>query len=421
MRAAGFLRLTAERDLRRLLRDPWKLGLWLCVPLLIGVLMTSVMGGAGGMKPQALLFIEDQDDTFLSGLLVNVFSSDQMSELVLIEHLDGEAALERLNDNDGTAFLRIPEGFGDAVLDETPVTLELVTNPAQSILPGILEETLSILRDAVFYIHRLFGPQLAIMREGPEPDEFTLADPVVAALSVGINKIAQDVSDYVDPLRLELTTVVDSVEDESDEEGLELEFSFFMFPSMLLMAMFFIAQGMSEDYWQEREQGTLRRYLYGPRRLRLLLGGKLLAALVLFLIIGVILFSIGYAYHGLRWSTLPAAVLWWSLGGLGVYALVSLVQLWASTRRAGSILTNTAMFPLLMLGGSFFPFEAMPDWMVAVGRWTPNGWILSELKPVLMDEADYAALAVNAVLLVLVTGALCWLVLRRLRKVAALP
>jgi len=60
------------------------------------------------------------------------------------------------------------------------------------------------------------------------------------------------------------------------------------------------------------------------------------------------------------------------------------------------------IFPLMMIGGSFFPFEAMPDWMAAVGRLTPNGWALEHLKRIIWQMADAASLGVAFVGLLVV-------------------
>ena len=51
-------------------------------------------------------------------------------------------------------------GFSDAVLREQPTTLLLLTNPAQRILPRIVEEGLAIVADGTFYVHRVLGPEL---------------------------------------------------------------------------------------------------------------------------------------------------------------------------------------------------------------------------------------------------------------------
>ncbi len=67
---------------------------------------------------------------------------------------------------------------------------------------------------------------------------------------------------------------------------------------------------------------------------------------------------------------------------------MQLVQLHASSERAGSILTTALLFPLLMLGGSFFPSEAMPAWLAGIGAMTPNGLAVERLKDVFLDRAD---------------------------------
>jgi ABC-type multidrug transport system permease subunit len=92
------------------------------------------------------------------------------------------------------------------------------------------------------------------------------------------------------------------------------------------------------------------------------------------------------------------------------------LQLLGSTRRGASILTNMVLFPLLMVGGSFFPFESMPGWMAAVGRVTPNGWVLSTLKDVLGGSVDAATLAARLAALVVVGAALFAFAARRVAR-----
>lgn len=424
--------MAAKKDLRRVLRDPWKLLLWIGVPLMIGTLMTTLMGGSSGPKPQALLFLDDQDDSFISGALISAFSNEQVGGLVQVERMGREEGLARVNRNEGSAVLVIPEGFGQAVLDESPVTLELLTNPAQRILPGILEELLALVRDAVFYLHRTVGDELQLMQDSPDPGEFTLADPKVALIAVSINQVVSRLGDYFDPLLIELETAVASDQADQAEQTNEaqtnevpasaapdeLPASFYMLPSVLMMALFFLAQGLSEDFWSEREAGTLRRAACTPQKLSTLLAGKLLGAAAVFASVGAVLFAAGYLYHDyLPWATLPLAVLWWTAGALAIYLLLSLVQMLCTSRRGGSILTNLLMFPLLMMGGSFFPFEAMPSWMAEAGRFTPNGWILQELKPVILGKHPLLSLGAPFGGLIAGGGLLLYLLRARLRKV----
>jgi ABC-type multidrug transport system permease subunit len=71
------------------------------------------------------------------------------------------------------------------------------------------------------------------------------------------------------------------------------------------------------------------------------------------------------------------------------------------------------MFPLMMIGGSFFPFESMPKWMATVGSWTPNGWMLVKLKAILLNQAEPLSLSVAAFALIVIFGLLFWIGVRR--------
>ena len=129
----------------------------------------------------------------------------------------------------------------------------------------------------------------------------------VAQIAVSINQVVQSLGDYLDPLLIELESAVDAPPTKTEEEGVSLPASFYMLPSVLMMALFFLAQGLSEDYWTEREAGTLRRGACTPRRMSSLLAGKLLAVSCVFAAIGVLLFAAGYLDE---WSTRLTLKIW---------------------------------------------------------------------------------------------------------------
>jgi ABC-type multidrug transport system permease subunit len=84
---------------------------------------------------------------------------------------------------------------------------------------------------------------------------------------------------------------------------------------------------------------------------------------------------------------------WCVFTGTALLALLMLLQMLASTQRGADLLSSTVIFPLMMLGGSFVPFEAMPAWMAAVGHWTPNGLGVARLKDLLYGDAAPQAMA----------------------------
>ena len=123
-----------------------------CVSLVVG-LVASEQGGEVLQDKVRHVLVEVFDELLARDLL-GVVARD-------VARGEGEA---RINNGEASGFLTIPEGFQDAFLNETPVTLTLKTNPAQTILPGIIENVTEILLDAGFYLQRLLAiiPERAV-------------------------------------------------------------------------------------------------------------------------------------------------------------------------------------------------------------------------------------------------------------------
>ncbi len=386
----SFVWRTLVKDFQRQRRSPAEFALWLGMPLLIGGLMVTLSGGRGGPKPQAHVLIVDRDDTFLSELLVGALSQDAAGGMIRAESVELEDGRRRIADGDASALLIIPAGFSDAVLLEEPCTLELITNPAQRILPGIVEEGLSILLDATFYAHRVLGDELETLAADPiDPNAFTLPDQTVAQFSVRVNQLVERLGAYLSPLAIQLETMTDE-EEEKDEP--QPGFALLFLPGILYMSLLFMAAGVSDDFWRERDQHTLRRVLVSPQRVSAFLAGKMLYSGMVMLAVSVVALAIGAIYFELSAPTVPLGALWAAFSGVVILAGLIVIQLYATSQRAGNILSSAIVFPLMMIGGSFFPFEAMPGWMVTIGTRTPNGWSLQQLKAILRDQVELADL-----------------------------
>jgi ABC-2 type transport system permease protein len=403
---------TAIKDWRRHRRDPLGLILWIGLPLIVGGLLTMVAGGKEGPQPRAHVLVVDEDGSFLSGLLIGAMSQDAMGGLIQAEEVDRESGRKRIDKGDVSALLIIPGGFGEAVLQEKPSSLQLVTNPAEMILPGIVEEVLSVLVDATFYLHRLIGEDLRELAAGPPEGQNVFSDSRVAALSVKINQIMDRLGGYLFPPVIQFETVADDDAGESDG-GINIALLFL--PSILFMSLLFMAQGMSMDFWHERDRKTLRRVVVSPQTVRVFLTGKLLAGVGIVASVSFVAITIGYAYFGLRFETLPLALVWTTLSGAFLILLMIAIQVITPSQRAGGVLSMAITLPLMMIGGSFFPFEAMPSGMAFIGRLTPNGWALEQLKRVLLDTVELQSIALSFVGLLVVGLFLFLLIARRLQ------
>jgi len=266
----------------------------------------------------------------------------------------------------------------------------------------------------VFYVHQVFGEPIKRLTEiidgaedGADNGPSNLEVTEIALL---VNGVMRRSSDLLFPPAIEFTTEISAREEEEGSAG----FAEFFFPSMLFMALFFMAQGLSEDVWVEKQQGTLCRALVTPHSAGAFLAGKLLGAAVLISVVSAAGLVAGSYIFGLDLSNLLLGALWAAFSGAFLVLLMIPLQLIASSQRAGSLLTNLVMMPLLMLGGGFFPFELMPDGMAAIGKWTPNGWALSTFKEIVLDQVEPAGLLVSLAGLSLVGGVLFLISTRRL-------
>jgi hypothetical protein len=350
----------------------------------------------------------------------------QAASVVNAEEVAEAEGRRRIAAGEATALLFIPPGFSGAVLRGDPAVLRLVTNPSERILPGIVEEWLEVLVDAVFYAQRLLGDDLRAMAEGPPKGGSAMPDAWVADLSVRINRLVTSTADWLTPpvIALETTSAEDATRAPADSAaadpagGARRSFALAFVPGLLLMALLFVAQNLAEDFWREREAGTLRRAAITPHGLPGALYGKTLFGTLLLGVISVAPLVAGWAYFGLAWPLLPVALAWCILSGLLLLSMMTLLMLLATTRRNAHMLGMAVTFPLMMLGGSFFPFHMMPAGMAAIGRLTPNGWALSRLLEIVLGQMRPGPLLASGAGIAALIAALLAISLRRLRTFA---
>ncbi len=376
-----FAILTAMKDIRRVLRDPVGLLTWIAMPAVITGLVSLI--STGSPVPHGTLLVVDHDQSLVSRAIVLAFSREPVDKMVTIERLDADAARRKIDAGEASALLEIPRGFGQAFARREKTTLALIVNPGQRIVPKVIEEVLSGSLEAGFYIQTGFRANLDQERLG-----FAMTQ-----LSRGKSSLT--------------TTIIGQ-----KREPLNLPALFF--PGMLILAVFGLGQSLSLDWWAERTAGTLRRTIVAPEPLFQCVAGKTVA-------LGVL--SGGLALIGMTASRFlvkaPSAnfllaVLWVAAAAVALYLMNSLLQMPAADQRSGLVLNQFVLFLLSMIGGSFFPFEMMPQWLAKIGRFTPNGFAIATFKSLTVGDASKAL--PGFLYLTLLIAAEFWLLSRRLRR-----
>jgi ABC-type Na+ efflux pump permease subunit len=398
--------LATVKDLRRLLRDPIGLATWIGVPLLLGLILVLLFGREDP-KPHGFIMVADQDDTPISAFIARAYSQGGLGEMFTVQQVPLDEGRRRISAGDGSALLIIPKGFSAAFLRREPARLELVTNPSQSILPGIAESVTSTLVDGACYLQQIFGGTLGqIAGINGEP-----SDAEIASLSVRMRRIGANASRFVDPALIKVDTQV--VE---PNPGRRLSMPALMFPCMVYMAAMFLGFGFAADIWKEKMQGTLRRLAVTPASIAALLGGKVAAVSALYIALGGVALLTGRFLVGVEVHHPLVALAWLAASGAAMFLLFLLLTTLCSTPHTGSVLTNLTVMILAMIGGAFFPFEIMPEWLARIGRLTPNGWSLTNFRDILAGRSDTHSLAVGFGGMALLAALLFLAVLVRLKR-----
>jgi len=372
-----FILITVVKEVKRRLNDPGGLLSAIMIPFVVGFLMSSVMGGGGGTFKPTLL-VTDLDDSFVSQAILSALGSDQIAEMIKLVKVSEEEGDQRINDGDASGHLIIPPDFGQAWLDREDVALALTVNPSQYISPRLIREMLESLLDLGDYLHKVFGEELKIISNSIDKD--SLVGITTSELSGNITDKITAISDLVFPPVLE-------VEDATPEpEGTSINMAVLMLPGILVMAAFFAANSQSSNFWIEKENGTLNRWVASPNAFYAFWVAQWITAMLLTAIVAAPIMLAGFFYLDIGFDKYLAALTWLALTGPILFAVLTLIQVLAPSRKAGGVISTMVMFPLLMAGGSFFPTEAMPKFIVAVSRYTPNGRVIEPLKGYLMGE-----------------------------------
>jgi ABC-2 type transport system permease protein len=398
-----FLWIGVRKDASSIRRDPFGLLIPIGIPLVLAVLMNLVFGSSGDATPHGRLLVADEDQSIASNLLTGAFGRDPVNKMVTVEAVsvrDGRASMDR---GKASGLLIVPKGLQDSFVRNAPFRLQFYTNPAERIVPRMIEETLAITLDGAFYAQKIAGPQLRALDTGAPP-----TDQALIAGSVAFRQLADKLVRYLRPplIQLETTAV-------AGKPG--LNFAALFFPCMIFMSLMMVANSLAAEIWKERVAGTLRRLAATPVSLMWYLAGRVLFVNFVLLCIGLVGVAAVHWMAGVPVASLPAAVLWVMFSGSALYLCLLILVMHADGPRTANIFGNMVIFPLAMLGGCFFPFEAMPDWMASIGKLTPNGLALTQFKAILGGSAPSGALAISAAGLIAVSAIAFLLAARRLR------
>lgn len=160
--------------------------------------------------------------------------------------------------------------------------------------------------------------------------------------------------------------------------------------SVMQMAVFSVAFVFA-DY---KEKGILKRLLATPMKPSQFVASNVITRLMVALFQTIVLLLVGSLIfqthiYGAWWLILLIA----TLGGIMFLGLGFTISGLAKTVDAVPAIANLIIFPMMFLGGVFFPTSTMPVWLVHIVKYLPLSPFTNAMREVVANGASISAIA----------------------------
>ncbi|WP_141432677.1 ABC transporter permease [Bacillus sp. 03113] len=353
MKAYWQLTLT---QLRIFLRNRQVLFWTLAFPIFLMIMLGSFLGNGNGMSVS--IGVVDQDQSLQSKQLMNILKKNEAIQLQKEKNKDG--AIKLLKKGDLHVVVIIPKGY-ESHFSSTPTNLKPFT------LPVYYNET-----------------------------NFAVSQIGIQLVNGAVDAISKKMVDYVPVVMTETQGI----------ESLNLKYIDFLVPGIVaMMIMSNNMNGVAGQIAAWRERGILRRMQGTTLKASTFIAAQITARLFLngmqaLIVLGVAHLIFGVEVRG-SWFTLITFVI---LGTLAFMAIGFIIAGIAKTPESASPIAGFLSFPLLFLGGVFFPIKDMPEYLQPIVQALPIAHLSHALRETMNVGASFISLGTEA----LVLG--CWLI-----------
>lgn len=381
----------AGKDLLIVLKDKGILAIYFLMPLLFASLLGMAFGNTGSEETTieiGILLVNEDSGPYGEMLAEGL----KQAEVLVVETVaDAGQADQRVADGDAAAAIVIPADFSAKIDAGEPAEVQAIQDPTQEqaadIVAGIADQAaaeIGLLGELRYGIH-------SVLAQSPDYDQAP-AEMVqaVEAQTLGV------IWTQVEQMRQDPVIVVKSEPAAGVEEAEPWNPITYYVPGFAVAFAFFLVGQMAETLLREKEGGTFRRLLASPMPHPSILGGTMLAYVVIVFLQVVVLFVAGFALFqmplgesplGLVLLTVALALASASMGTL----LGSLCRTSKQAERMGQVIG----FVLLILGGTIMPLFRSEGVMGTLSRLTPNAWAIEGYMGLISDNWTLAQVAPN--------------------------
>ncbi|MFB3785336.1 MAG: ABC transporter permease [bacterium] len=201
--------ILVQKDLLRDLKRPWGVIVLMCIPVITGWFMSLAFGGGEGTESAIVIHVAvlDQDENFFGGMMRSMGSQgDSRQNLQIHPVTTVEEGIRMLERRKASAFLVLPENLTNDLIGGVTAAVQLYKNPAEAMLPKVVEQGTGLLAVGISEFMDLIGPQVKDVVDMLESDTAPSNWVLAMRFYQGLQKL-DTVRDYVFPPLIGFETV----------------------------------------------------------------------------------------------------------------------------------------------------------------------------------------------------------------------
>ena len=169
-------------------------------------------------------------------------------------------------------------------------------------------------------------------------------------------------------------------------ESLDIDYIDFFVPGILAMSLMNSGViGLSTAFVTYREKGILRRIKVTPFSLTSFILARIVTTLIVAVLQAVVLVGLGVLIYGMTVrGNMFLILLTVMIGGLAFLAIGFGLSGMARNTETAASYANLVTFPMLFLSGTFWPVDALPDWLQPLTRILPLRYLIDALRELMM-------------------------------------
>ena len=354
------------KELLQNLRDPLALLFTIVMPLVFTVFLGYLIPSGGEAEGGLPLAVADGDGSPAAARLIEALEEAPLLEVKTMASVEIDEAVQ---DQKVAAGLIIPEGYGAGVEADRPVILTFVRIQTSSGAQSAWQAVESVLSESnmVTLAAQTAAEQVAAA-SGSGAD---------GRLTAAARSLVQ--TQLVDPA-IEVATKSGGVSVTGRIGGFEQSSK----GSMVYWVLFGV-MSVGGATVLERQRGLLRRLNVIGVHAREIIGGKMIAMVIVTFLQQLLLVLVGRFAFGIDYFASPAALLLIMVSLSMMAASFGLLIASVFRTEGGFVATNVIVALLLgALGGAWFPLEITSASFAKAAHFLPSAWLMDSLNGITM-------------------------------------